>query len=131
MDSATANWNSSRKRVDFVLSSMTTDYDEETLRKVPNFRQLLRNPVSCSFIIVIKTLFAALYGILEEKDFQVFDHPFKILYHIIINQRKITAVLSQRSGDIPILAKTNGDHRNNFQPSLLTRPGEHAQPFAA
>lgn len=74
---------------------------------------------------------AALCGILKEKDFKVFDHPFKLLYDVNRVQRMVTTDFPQRYGDVAILPKTDGGHRNKFQPSFLTGDGDDVKRFAA
>lgn len=79
MNCATAKWNSNHIRVDSALSSMPTDFDEVTLRKVPIFCQLELNQGSYCFIIVTETQFAVLYRVFKERHFKVLDLTFKIL----------------------------------------------------
>lgn len=115
MDCVTAKWNSSRKSVDLTLSSIPTGFDRDTLREVPIFCQLLRNPGSHCFLIVTKPQFATLYRIFEEKDFKAVDHTFKILDNINTILRSVTTVFPQHYGNIAILAKKDDDQSNKLK----------------
>lgn len=67
IDFNTAKWNSNDKTLHTVLCSMLANRDQETLRKVPTFRQVVLSPGSYCFPSVAGTRSAALCIIFKKR----------------------------------------------------------------
>lgn len=110
---------------------MHTDCDEEILRKVRIFCQVVLNPDFYCFKFVSETQFATPYVIFKENYLRVFDHSFRILYDVNTVQQRVTTDAPQRYGNIAISGKTDGVEPNKIEPSFLTSDGHHAVRSAA
>ena len=124
------HWKSTSSRVDLVLSSLPPDCDIDKLRLLPSHCEQFLNPGSYIFLIVNEQQFSVLQQEFKSRSFKVMDTSFKILYKIEGFGRRTTVDFPQRIGDIAFIAKTPGNHPQNFIPSFCESDNGTSDHFA-
>ena len=105
-------------KVDLVLSAIPNELSEEDLKSIPLFCKSVLKPGSYVFLILTEKQFTLFLEQFQSNGFKVMDHCFKIIYDVSTFQRRSTTDFPQRHGDIALMAKTEGQHPDGYQPDF-------------
>ena len=129
-------WTSSSARSDLVLTALPPDCDDETMKSSPGFCNSVLKNGSYVFIISSEKQFKLLQDEFTSTGFKVCGHSFKIIFDARTMRKRKTVDFPQRHGEIALVAKSKGHHRNGFfLPDFISgdcdEDGGTAQQFAS